>query len=118
MMSIRDLVYTTAQDEIRAGKDAKEIGNIGKARVCARRGCGIAIEYWLKYNPSKEWGASAMSMLAQLQKDQTIPGEIREAAERLTIKVNQNFETGAEGDPLKDGEMIIEYFLDPKNLIK
>lgn len=112
----RDLVYINAHVEIKAGQEAKKIGNIGKARVCARRGCGFAIDHWLKYHPEKNWGESAISWLTQLQQDQTIPVNIREAAERLTIKVDQNFETGIEEDPLEDGETIIEYFLDRNTL--
>jgi len=117
MTTGRDLVYATAYAEIRAGNTAKGIGNLGKARVHARRGCGIAIEYWLQYNSNKNWGSSAISMLTQLQKDHAIPEEIRDAAERLTKKVDQNFETGIEEDPLQDGEIIIEYFIDKNNLM-
>ena len=111
MKPVRDLAYINAYAEIRTGQEAKKIGNTGKARVCARRGCGIAIEYWLQHHPEKNWGESAISMLTQLQNDQTIPSEICAAAERLTQKVDQNFETGVDEDPIKDGEMIIEYFL-------
>ena len=114
----RHLAYTTAHSEIRAGNNAKKIGNLGKARVHARRSCGIAIEHWLRYNSHKNWGSSAISMLTQLQKDLTIPKEIRDAAERLTKKVDQNFETGIEENPLQDGEIIVDYFLDNKNLME
>jgi hypothetical protein len=116
MTSVRDLMYTTAHAEIQVGELAKQMGNFGKARVCARRGCFFAVSYWLEANPDKNWGDSAMSMLNQLQEDKSIPKNIREAAERLTKKVDQNFETVIEEDPLKDGETIIEYFLDTKNL--
>lgn len=116
MSELRDVVYNLAKKELQIGEHAKEIGNIGKARVCARRGCGIAIEYWLQNHPKKEWGESAISMLSQLQKNLTIPQNIRDAAERLTKKVDLNFETGVEENPLEDGETIIEYFLDKKNL--
>ena len=117
MTTGRNLVYATAYAEIRAGNTAKGIGNLGKARVHARRGCGIVIEYWLQYNSNKNWGSSAISMLTQLQKDHAIPVKIRDAAERLTKKVDQNFETGIEEYPLQDGEIIIEYFIDKKNLM-
>ena len=116
MKSIRHLDYINALNEIKACIEAKKNGNLGKARVCVRRGCGIAIEFWLQYHPEKDWGESAISMLSQLQKDLTIPQNIRDAAERLTKKVDLNFETGIEEDPLKDGETIIEYFLDKNNL--
>jgi len=116
MIPIRDLAHIKAYSEINTGQEAKKIGNIGKARVCARRGCGIAIEYWLQYHPGKDWGESAISMLTQLGKDQTIPKNIRDAAEGLTKKVDRSFETGVNEDPLEDGETIIEYFLDKNNL--
>lgn len=116
MKPIRDLVYIHAFAEIKNGSAAKKIGNIGKARVCARRGCGIAMEYWLLDYPEKNWEGSAISMLTHLQKDLTIPQNIREAAERLTKKVDQNFETGIDEDPIKDGETIIEYFLDKNDI--
>lgn len=116
MSGVRDLVYGVAMSELNTGRQAKQIGNIGQARVCARRACGMAIEHWLLTNPQKDWGASALTMLNKLQEDHRIPKDIREAAFRLTKRVDQNFETGIEEDPLKDGEMIIEYFLDPNQL--
>jgi hypothetical protein len=116
MTSSRDVIYTIALAELNAGQEAKENGNIGQARVCARRGCGMAIEHWLGFHPNRNYGASAITMLTELQEDHTIPKEIRDAAARLTKRVDQNFETGIEEDPLKDGETIIDYFLDIKNL--
>jgi hypothetical protein len=118
MNGVRDLVYSVAQAELKQGEHAKEIGNLGQTRVCVRRACGMAIEHWLEFHPNRNYGASAITMLTKLQEDHTIPKEIRDAAARLTKKVDQNFETGIEEDPLKDGEMIIEYYLDPKNLKK
>lgn len=118
MSALRDLVYNVAQAELKHGEHAKEIGNIGQTRVCCRRACGMAIEHWLEFHPNRNYGASAITMLNKLQHDHTIPKEIRDAAERLTKKADNNFEMGIEEDPLKDGEMIIEYFLDPKHLKK
>jgi len=118
MSGVRNLVYSVAKAELNQGEQAKEIGHIGQTRVCVRRACGMAIEHWLQFHPNRNYGASAITMLSKLQEDHTIPKEIRDAAERLTKKVDNNFETGVEEDPLKDGEMIIEYYLDPKNLKK
>lgn len=112
----KEIAIMHVKSELKLAEQAITVDNIGKARVCVRRACGIAIEYWLKFNPNKKWGLSAISMLDNLQNDFAIPEEIREAAKRLTKKVNQNFETGVEVDPIKDGETIIEYFLDIKNL--
>ncbi|MEO8231515.1 MAG: UPF0147 family protein [Ignavibacteriota bacterium] len=116
MSELRDVVYSLAKTELQIGEHAKEISNIGQARVCVRRACGMAIEHWLQFRPNKNYGANAITMLSKLQDDQTIPKNIRDAAERLTKKVDSNFETGFTEDPLKDGETIIEYFLDLNNL--
>ncbi len=115
---MEEVVLSLAKAELQIGEHAREIGNIGQARVCARRACGMAIEYWLGCNPKKDYGASAITMLTKLQEDYQIPKNIRDAAERLTKKVDNNFETGVAEDPLKDGEMIIEYFLNKANLNK
>lgn len=116
MSGIRDLIYSLAMAELKNGEQAKENGNVGQARVCARRACGMAIEHWLEFHPNKNYGANAMTMLTKLQEDHTMPKNIREAAERLIKKVDGNFETGIKENPLKDGEEIIEYLLDPNNL--
>lgn len=118
MSAVRDLIYSVASAELKTGEEAKETGNIGQTRVCARRACGMAIEHWLEFHPNKNYGASAITMLNKLQEDHTIPKNIRDAAERLTKKVDSNFEIGVEEDPLKDGELIIEYFLNPNQLKK
>ncbi|MFZ1518228.1 MAG: hypothetical protein WAU11_05605 [Ignavibacteriaceae bacterium] len=118
MSGVRDLIYNVAKAELLQGEQAKEIGNIGQTRVCARRACGMAIEHWLEFHQHKNWGASAITMLTKLQEDHRMPKDIRDAAERLTKKVDNNFETGIEEDPLNDGKIIIEYFLDPKHLKK
>ena len=118
MSDVREIIYSVAMTELKTGEHAREVGNMGQARVCARRACGMAIEHWLLINPHKDWGASALTMLNKLQEDHLIPKNIREAAFRLTKRVDQNFETGIEEDPLKDGEIIIEYFLNPNQLSK
>jgi len=118
MSGLRDLVYSLAKTELQAGIHAKEIGNIGQTRVCVRRACQMAIEHWLEFNPHKNWGANAITLLTKIQEDHRMPKDIRDAAERLTKRVNNKFETGVEEDPLKDGELIIEYFLDPNHLQK
>jgi hypothetical protein len=116
MSGLRDIIYSVANSELKNGIEAKEAGNIGQARVCARRACGMAIEHWLEFHPNRNYGASAITMLTKVQEDPSIPKDIRDAAERLTKKVDSNFETGVTEDPLKDGETIIEFFLNPANL--
>lgn len=116
MTSGRDVFYTQAHSEIWAGKDAMKVGNLGKARVCARRACFWAINFWTEVHDDKDWGESALSMLKNARDCKELPLEIRNAAERLTEKVNRDFQVSHNVDPLEDAEIIIEYFLDIKNL--
>jgi hypothetical protein len=114
MTSNKDLAYTSAYAELRIGEEAKRGGNIGKARVCARRGCALAIDLWLNDKSEKVWGQSAISKLRNLQEDQSIPISIRDAAKRLNTKVDMQFDKGYEEDPIDDAKLIIEYFLTSK----
>lgn len=116
MVSSRDLYYTMAHNEIWTGRDAEKVGNEGKVRVCARRACFQAIDFWLAFHSEKQWGDTAMSYLRNASVDDNLPLEIREAAERLTQKVNLNFKLSHNFDPLEDAEKIVEYFLANKNL--
>jgi hypothetical protein len=116
MVSGRDLYYTMAHNEIWSGKEAEKVGNKGKVRVCARRACFYAIDFWLEFYEHKKWGESAMSYLRNAAFDQELPQKIRDAASRLTERVNQYFEVSNDIDPLEDAEVIVEYFLDKKNL--
>jgi hypothetical protein len=88
MMYNKDLAYNNAYAELRVGEGAMKVGNIGKARVCARRGCSLAIDFWLNNNPIKDWGQSAISKLSNLQEDQSVPIRIKDAAKRLTTNVD------------------------------
>jgi len=107
----RDLLYTISEAELRPGEDALEIGNVGKARVCARRACMFVISAWSEDYEEFDWGNNAMSFLEGVRDESLMPDEIREAANRLTVKVNQNFSTGFEENPIEDARLIITYFL-------
>jgi len=111
-----ELIYDVVQSELEGAEQAMQIGNLGKARVCARRACGVAISHWLNFHSNKNWGESAINQLKELRDDESFPVEIREPAKRLTAKVNQHFNTGFEENPTEDGNMIVKYFLSQINL--
>lgn len=116
MTETKDFIYNAVHSELNAAEQALRIGNVGKARVCARRAGGIAISHWLKLNPNKIWGESALNQLNELKVDESFPVELREAAKRLTTRVDQHFDTGFENNPIDDGNIIVEYFQHHKNL--
>jgi hypothetical protein len=88
-----------------------EEGNIGMARVCARRACGNAISFWLQNNPRRSYGESAMNQLRSIQSDDSIPKEVKDAAERLTAKVANPSDSNFTNDPIADANIITNHFL-------
>ena len=94
----------------RAGIAMKE-GNAGMARVCARRACGISISFWLEDNPRKGYGESAMNQLRSIQSDDTLPREVKDAAERLTTHVTNQSGSPFTDDPIADAKILTNHFL-------
>lgn len=97
--------------ELSTARLAHTKGNDGMVRVCARRAAGIAISYWLTQNPHQGWGVDAMSLLRNLQSDQSVPQDIRDAAMRLTTRITGQFTAPFSTDPIDDSKTIINHLL-------
>lgn len=91
------------ESELQQAREAQLTGNPGLARVCARRAAGIAIRKWLGQ------AGDAMKQLGRLQADQRMPENVREAARRLSTKVQLDHTLPFESDPIEDARVIIEY---------
>ena len=100
--------------ELSRARQAVEEGNIGMARVCARRACGNAISFWLQNNPRQRYGESAMNQLRSIQSDDKVPTEVQDAAERLTAKVADPSDSEITNDPIADARIITNHFLNVK----
>ena len=112
---IKEIVSMNIDAELNRGKQAQEEGNIGMARVCARRACGMSISFWLQDNPRNGYGESAMNQLRSIQADDTIPKEIKDAAERLTISAADQSDSKITSNPMEDAKIITTYFLNVKS---
>lgn len=108
---IKEIAIMHAQSELELAEQALRIGNIGKVRVCARRACSYILSYWCEINKEYQWGKNAVKLLEGVRDEIKIPEHIRNAAHRLTAKVNQNFNTGYDENPIEDAKTIIDYFL-------
>lgn len=97
--------------ELATAEQARNAGNDGMVRVCARRVAGVAISNWLERNPRASWGMDAMSRLKSLQRDETIPIDVRDAAARLTTKITEQFTSPFSTDPIHDSKIIINHLL-------
>ncbi len=111
MLVIKEITVMQAESELDNGIKALNLGNVGKARVCARRACYVIIDFWLKDHKEFKWGNNAVRLLEGVRDENSFPDDIRNAAKRLITKVDQNFTTGFEENPIEDARLIITYFL-------
>jgi hypothetical protein len=108
---VKEITIMNIDAELSRAKKAVEEGNIGMARVCARRACENAISFWLQNNPRDSYGESAMNQLRSIQSEDTVPKEVKAAAKRLTTKVEKRATSPFSDDPITDAEIITGYFL-------
>jgi hypothetical protein len=85
--------------------------NPGRARVCARRAAGWAIQAWYQAREGQGWTGDAMKQLARLGADPAAPAALRAAAERLSTKVDREHQLPFDNDPLEDARLIIEWMM-------
>ena len=112
---VKEIVLMNVDVELTRAKKAVEDGNVGMARVCVRRACGISISFWLEDNPHQGYGESAMNQLRSIKSDDTIPKEIKDAAVRLTTHVVNQSNSPSTTDPIADAKIITNYFLNVKS---
>ena len=98
---------TRVEEELAQAQKAQASGNMGRARVCARRAAGIAIREWYKRRAGSGWHGDALKQLQRLQADALAPEKAREAARRLTIVVDLDHRLPFEEDPVEDARLII-----------
>jgi len=112
---VKEIVIMNIDVELTRARRAMEEGNNGMARVCARRACGISISFWLEDNPRQGYGESAMNQLRSIQSDDTIPKEVKDAAERLTTHVTNQSDSPFTDHPIADAKILTNHFLNVKS---
>ena len=104
-------------DRIAAELEAAEIalgeGNLGRARVCARRAAGLGIRAWYQRQEGPGWGGDAMTQLVRLRAEPAAPRPVRQAAERLTTKVDLDHQLPFDDSPLEDARRILAFVTEP-----
>lgn len=112
---IKEVIVMQTHAELEMGEQALKIGNVGKSRVCARRACSFILSYWNEMNKEYNWGTNAIKLLEGVRDEIKFPEHIRNAAQRLTAKVDNSFSTGYDVNPIEDAKIIIDYFLSNLN---
>jgi len=102
------------EKELENARSARNAGNEGRARVCARRAAGFAIA-WMRNSNGKQVNENdSLNLLRSIETDEVVPAEVRDACKRLTAKVTADFRYPFPTDPIDDARIIIEYV---KNLV-
>ncbi len=81
---------------------ARQDGNEGKARVCARRAAGLVAEQYLHKRQIPVSGPSAYDYLRRLQSVPDLPHQAAEIIERLLLRVTTEFKLAVQADLIDD----------------
>jgi hypothetical protein len=97
---------TDLQNEFQMARRARERGNEGQARVCARRAAGLALR---EYYQRRGWSVrnpSAYELLKEFAGMEAIPAPLRQAAESLTLRVTEEFTLPATVDLVQEAQTL------------
>lgn len=95
------------QEEILLAKQSRREGNEGRARVCARRAAGAAVQGYLKDQGEPQ--ESAIQSLAKLKQLVTLPDRVGEAVGWLLRHVDEEFNLPPEVDLIQEALIVINY---------
>jgi hypothetical protein len=105
-MAMQDVPERVAA-ELLAAETARNRGNEGRARVCARRAAGWAIAAHLDRRGMYRTSDSALELLRYIQSDAAVPESVRAASRRLAAKVTTEHQLPHAEDPLEDARRIV-----------
>ena len=98
------------ENEIKQAERALKEGNDGRARTCARRAAGIALKEYDSEQNHPDRKISSIDRLREISTNENLPDKIRKAAQRLITNVNNRLSENFTFHPIRDANIIIEYF--------
>lgn len=114
MNSDREEIKRRLHAELEQAQRARQQGNEGKARVCARRAAGWAVGWYVEVNALAEAHTNALEHLKWLGSNAAFPDELREIARRLTTRVDADGRLPYPEDPIVDAQFLITTLLNPQ----
>ena len=99
------------QAEFERAEVARERGNEGQARVCARRAAGIAIREYYARRGQATHTPSAYDLLQLLVEEPHLPTDIKQAASYLTLRVTEEFKLPIDVDLLAEARKLCDRLL-------
>lgn len=97
---------STFLHELELAAQARARQNEGQARVCARRAAGAVLREYFARRGQPQPSASALDLLKSLLELADLPAEARQAAERLTLRVDATFQLPAGIDLLAETQTL------------
>ena len=88
---------------------SRQIGNEGKARVCARRAAGMAVKQFFQRNSTEIQKDSAYELILAFSNLPGLPSIIKKSASNLTKRVSKSFELPEGVDLIEDAERLCDY---------
>lgn len=95
---------TEIDAELEKAAQARQRGNEGQARVCARRAAGIAIREYLARRGVRPPSASAYDLLNLIKDDTHLPSSLKVIADHLTVRVTEEFKLPLQVDLVADAK--------------
>jgi hypothetical protein len=99
--------FKNAWIELQNAREARSSGLEGRARVCARRAAGQAIMEFLmeKYNSIES--KSLFDLIVDQTARDLLPPQLFDSLDRLSLKVNEQFQLPAGVDLISDAKLVI-----------
>jgi len=93
---------------MRLARQSRARGNEGRARVCARRAAGLAIQIYRNRSANVNHPVSAYNLLRWFASLPGVEEDLRASAERLAMRVTREHVLPHPQDPLADAMFLIQ----------
>ncbi len=101
-----DKASQTIKTELKNAEQARQAGNEGRARVCARRAAGAAVREYLRLAQQAQPNTSAYGLLGAVLEVEEIPTRARTAAGHLLSRVDEDHNLEAGVDLLQEARTL------------
>lgn len=102
--------------EISMAEAARNEGNEGRARVCARRAIGIVIEAYLHQQDQAIPGSSVQERINYVLTVPEMSTDIREVASHFLVKVNPDHTLPIDADLIADARWLAQKLMEAEEL--
>lgn len=95
--------------ELESAEHARQVGNEGRARVCARRAAGMAARGFLERHQVRASGANFYNALVALAEFPGLTPDIKTTVAHLTLRVGEDFSLPPGMDLITDARYLCEH---------